>query len=168
LPASPAERVSSAHGSNGLTLTFSGVVNILLTISPERLADGEERLEHGDAGCLSGKQRVIRKGEAMRSGAQTITDPNPPDTEPSGLSTSWERLAQGARRIIASDRDIRAHKSRLAEEHRDLDDLIAVLADELGTDEALITRLKKRKLSIRDEIARADAMLLGRPVHATP
>jgi hypothetical protein len=101
----------------------------------------------------------------MHSGAQTIINPTSADA---GVSTSWERLALGARRLISSDGDIRARKTRLAQEHRDLDDLIAVLADELGTDEALITRLKKRKLCIRDEIARADAMLLGLPVHATP
>lgn len=112
----------------------------------------------------------------MHSGAQTMTDPNTADAEPSGysatglsttgLSTSWERLAQGARRIFASDRDIRARKIRLTEEHRDLDNLILVLSDELGTDEALIARLKKRKLVIRDEIARVDAELLRQPVLA--
>jgi len=104
----------------------------------------------------------------MHSGAQTTTDPDSPDAQPSGLSTSWERLAQGARRILLSDRDIRARRTRLAEEHRDLDDLISVLADELGTDEAMIARLKKRKLSIRDEIARADAALLGLSLQSTP
>jgi hypothetical protein len=41
-----------------------------------------------------------------------------------------------------------------------LDDLLSILADELASDEALITRLKKRELFIRDEIARADAILL--------
>lgn len=79
----------------------------------------------------------------------------------SAASGNWTHLANQARRILTGDHAIRAHKLRLIEEHRDLDDLISILADELGTDEALIMRLKKRKLSIRDEIARADAQLAG-------
>jgi hypothetical protein len=52
-----------------------------------------------------------------------------------------------------------ARRTVLAQEHRDLDETIALLADGASPDEALITRLKKRKLRIKDEIVRLDAKL---------
>jgi hypothetical protein len=63
---------------------------------------------------------------------------------------------------------IRARKARLVEEHRDLDALIVVLAHAHASDDALISRLKKRKLSLRDEIARADAQLFAHLERAPP
>ncbi|HXC55513.1 MAG TPA: YdcH family protein [Rhizomicrobium sp.] len=47
----------------------------------------------------------------------------------------------------------------LAQEHRDLDDIIAVLSRAGAPDEALITRLKKKKLQVRDEMVRLEAAL---------
>ncbi len=47
----------------------------------------------------------------------------------------------------------------LAQEHRDLDETIAFLAVSGLPDALLIARLKKRKLRIRDEIARLAAAL---------
>lgn len=45
-------------------------------------------------------------------------------------------------------------------EHRDLDDMIARLAEQPGVDQIRIQRLKKRKLLIKDEIARVRSRLI--------
>jgi len=54
-------------------------------------------------------------------------------------------------------------KERLAHlkaEHRDLDDAIVALSQRGVPDMVQIQRLKKRKLSLRDEIAKIDSKLL--------
>ena len=45
-------------------------------------------------------------------------------------------------------------------EHRDLDNAIARLADTAGTDELQLRRLKKRKLRLKDTIARLESQLI--------
>lgn len=45
-------------------------------------------------------------------------------------------------------------------EHRDLDEIIVRLADQPGIDELLLKRLKKRKLQIKDQIARLKSALI--------
>jgi uncharacterized protein YdcH (DUF465 family) len=47
-----------------------------------------------------------------------------------------------------------ARRAFLLQEHRDLDDTIALLANDNASDEALLARLKKRKLQLKDELAR--------------
>ncbi|TCV96233.1 hypothetical protein EC912_102583 [Luteibacter rhizovicinus] len=52
---------------------------------------------------------------------------------------------------------------RLAElkvEHRDLDSAIDQLAASIGRDELQLTRLKKRKLLLKDTIARIESRLI--------
>ena len=44
-------------------------------------------------------------------------------------------------------------------EHRDLDEAIARMAEQAGIDEIRLRRLKKRKLQIKDEIARVEDKL---------
>jgi len=48
----------------------------------------------------------------------------------------------------------------LQSEHRDLDDVIAQIAEEAPFDQLQIQRLKKRKLVLRDEISRLEDLLL--------
>jgi hypothetical protein len=63
------------------------------------------------------------------------------------------------RRPGAGDADeqiLRTKLAALVEEHRDLDGAIAVLFEAGTYDQLLITRLKKRKLQIKDEIARIE------------
>jgi uncharacterized protein YdcH (DUF465 family) len=43
----------------------------------------------------------------------------------------------------------------LIEEHNDLDDAVAVLLTSATCDDLLVSRLKKRKLHLKDEIAQA-------------
>lgn len=45
-------------------------------------------------------------------------------------------------------------------EHRDLDTVIQQLATALGRDELQLTRLKKRKLLLKDTIARLESKLI--------
>jgi len=45
-------------------------------------------------------------------------------------------------------------------EHRDLDDVIARIADQAPFDQLQLQRLKKRKLMIKDQIIRLESQLL--------
>jgi len=58
------------------------------------------------------------------------------------------------------DRALRLKLAQLKQEHRDLDDAILALEAEGGRDQLRLTRLKKKKLSLKDEIARIEDQLL--------
>ncbi|HET7921795.1 MAG TPA: YdcH family protein [Gammaproteobacteria bacterium] len=49
---------------------------------------------------------------------------------------------------------------RLKLEHHDLDMAISRLADDPASDELQLTRLKKRKLQLKDAISRLESMLI--------
>lgn len=49
---------------------------------------------------------------------------------------------------------------QLQSEHRDLDDVIARLSQASPIDQLQLQRLKKRKLSLKDEMVRLESMLL--------
>lgn len=54
-------------------------------------------------------------------------------------------------------------RGRLAElriEHRDLDDVIARLSDNLAINQLQLRRLKKRKLLLKDTIAKIESLLI--------
>lgn len=48
----------------------------------------------------------------------------------------------------------------LRSEHRDLDDVIAQVSEAAPFDQLQIQRLKKRKLSLKDQIAKIESQLL--------
>lgn len=50
--------------------------------------------------------------------------------------------------------------AELRQEHRDLDRAIEQLAVSIGRDELQITRMKKRKLLLKDTIARLESKLI--------
>lgn len=50
--------------------------------------------------------------------------------------------------------------AELRQEHRDLDNAISQLAGAIGRDELQLTRLKKRKLLLKDHIARLESKLI--------
>lgn len=50
--------------------------------------------------------------------------------------------------------------SELRSEHRDLDDVIARIAAQVPFDQLQMQRLKKRKLALKDQIARVESQLL--------
>ena len=61
------------------------------------------------------------------------------------------------------DLDVEALKAKLAAlrtEHRDLDDVIARLAERAPFDQLQLQRLKKRKLMLKDQIAQIESELL--------
>ena len=63
--------------------------------------------------------------------------------------------------IMLSDRDSLLRKLHgLRSEHRDLDTVIARLADQGASDQLHLQRLKKRKLMLRDEIAWLESRLI--------
>ena len=53
-----------------------------------------------------------------------------------------------------------ARLEELRTEHRDLDDVIARVTEEVPFDQLRVQRLKKRKLLLKDEIAWAESRLL--------
>ena len=60
----------------------------------------------------------------------------------------------------ADEQALRAKLAELVQEHRDLDTAIAALTDQGGRDQIQMTRLKKRKLQLKDLILRIENTLL--------
>jgi hypothetical protein len=60
----------------------------------------------------------------------------------------------------AEEQSLRIALAALIEEHRDLDAAIATMGERGGRDQLQLTRLKKRKLQLRDQIARIEDQLL--------
>jgi hypothetical protein len=61
------------------------------------------------------------------------------------------------------DLDTDALKQKLAElrsEHRDLDDVVLHMSAAITADALQLQRLKKRKLALKDQIARLESMLV--------
>jgi len=59
--------------------------------------------------------------------------------------------------------DVEALRARLAAltvEHRDLDDVIARVAERMPFDQLRLQRLKKRKLALKDQISKIESELL--------
>lgn len=70
----------------------------------------------------------------------------------------WQSL-----KTSAMDLDVEALKAKLAAltlEHRDLDDVIARLAERAPFDQLQLQRLKKRKLALKDQISKIESELL--------
>ena len=55
---------------------------------------------------------------------------------------------------------LKAKLSALKSEHRDLDDVIARLAERVPFDQLQLQRLKKRKLLLKDQISKIESELL--------
>ncbi len=60
----------------------------------------------------------------------------------------------------AEEQALRARLVELAQEHRDLDEAIAAMAATGVRDQLQLTRLKKRKLQLKDQIASIEDALL--------
>jgi hypothetical protein len=58
------------------------------------------------------------------------------------------------------DKNVRSQLAQLRLEHRDLDEAILALEAAAQRDQLRLTRLKKRKLGLKDEIARLEDRLL--------
>jgi hypothetical protein len=60
----------------------------------------------------------------------------------------------------SDDRILRHRLAQLRQEHRDLDEAIIALEGSQERDQLHLTRMKKRKLALKDEIARLEDQLL--------
>lgn len=60
----------------------------------------------------------------------------------------------------AEEQALRSTLAGLTEEHRDLDAAISAMTERGPCDQLQLTRLKKRKLQLRDQIARIEDALL--------
>ncbi len=56
--------------------------------------------------------------------------------------------------------ELRETLARLLEEHRDLDHAITAMVESGVRDQLIMTRLKKRKLQLKDQIAKIEDALL--------
>jgi hypothetical protein len=61
---------------------------------------------------------------------------------------------------MQSQEELRRELEELRIEHRDLDDVIARLAERAPFDQLRLQRLKKRKLLLKDQIAQLESKLL--------
>jgi hypothetical protein len=59
-----------------------------------------------------------------------------------------------------SDEELAARVAVLGEEHRDLDAAIAALLSQATVDQLQVQRLKKRKLQLKDQVSKLNAILL--------
>ena len=75
--------------------------------------------------------------------------PSEPIAAETGRPTAFEESVE----------PLRIRQVEVAQRHRDLDDAIASLAQAGACDELMLARLKKRKLQIKDEIARIARLL---------
>ncbi|MBV9571339.1 MAG: DUF465 domain-containing protein [Alphaproteobacteria bacterium] len=62
--------------------------------------------------------------------------------------------------IETGEQALRAKLAALMQEHRDLDTAIEAMGEQGVKDQLQITRLKKRKLQLKDQIARIEDALL--------
>jgi len=60
----------------------------------------------------------------------------------------------------AEEQALRAMLAQLSEEHRDLDAAITAMVDSGVRDQIILTRLKKRKLVLKDQITKIQDRLL--------
>jgi hypothetical protein len=99
-------------------------------------------------GPVSGKNlRIISCETPLRAGGQAHQGPEP---------------------FEAGEDALRIRQVEISQHHRDLDDTIALLSQAEAYDELLIARLKKRKLRIKDEIARIERLLPVAADHSAP
>ena len=59
-----------------------------------------------------------------------------------------------------NEEELRHQLEALRSEHRDLDDIIARIGEEMSFDQLQIQRLKKRKLGRKDEMLKIESELL--------
>jgi len=62
--------------------------------------------------------------------------------------------------MVDEQAELRQRLEELRSEHRDLDDVIRRLIDSGPYDQLQMQRLKKRKLALKDQIARLESKLL--------
>jgi hypothetical protein len=91
---------------------------------------------------------------------RTHKEPNYPSfsnvSQPSYGRRRQSRTSRNAGPADADEQALRRKLTDLIQEHRDLDGAIIALFETRVCDPLLMTRLKKRKLQLKDEIARIE------------
>lgn len=62
--------------------------------------------------------------------------------------------------VTEETKSIQRRILELQTEHRDLDEVVATLSNRLDVDQLLLRRMKKRKLQLKDQIARLKSQLI--------
>ena len=62
--------------------------------------------------------------------------------------------------VIEETRSIQRRILELQTEHRDLDEVVNTLSSRVDADQLLLRRMKKRKLQLKDQIARLKSQLI--------
>ena len=62
--------------------------------------------------------------------------------------------------VIEETRSIQRRILELQTEHRDLDEVVNTLSSRADVDQLLLRRMKKRKLQLKDQIARLKSQLI--------
>jgi hypothetical protein len=78
-------------------------------------------------------------------------------------STSWDsRIKKRILRAMTDEeeQDLRTKLAELRQEHGDLDAAIAAMTESVRCDQLQLTRLKKRKLQLKDQITQIEDALL--------
>ena len=84
-----------------------------------------------------------------------------PEIRPDTFARLPERKKEQGRLMESEEiRELRANLLKLKQEHRDLDSAIDALEESGRADQLQLKRLKKKKLSLKDEIARIEDQLL--------
>jgi hypothetical protein len=113
------------------------------------------REQQGNVGAAPILKRQTRCGHA-RSSVQ-----NDGETPQIGLSRAGRRPCYIAPHMDdPAFEEIRRNIAELRSEHRDLDDVIARVLEHPPVDMLQVQRLKKRKLALKDQIARLESRLL--------
>ena len=68
---------------------------------------------------------------------------------------------RGKRSVVTEEtKSIQRRILELQTEHRDLDEVVTTLSNRLDVDQLLLRRMKKRKLQLKDQIARLKSQLI--------
>lgn len=62
--------------------------------------------------------------------------------------------------VTEETKSIQRRILELQTEHRDLDEVVNTLSDRIDVDQLLLRRMKKRKLQLKDQIARLKSQLI--------
>lgn len=62
--------------------------------------------------------------------------------------------------VIEDTRSVQRRLLELQTEHRDLDEVVKTLSSRADADQLLLRRMKKRKLQLKDQIARLKSQLI--------
>jgi hypothetical protein len=84
---------------------------------------------------------------------------HPPDGR---ISVECRQSSQPGKRVVVTEetKSVQRRILELQTEHRDLDEVVNTLSNRIDVDQLLLRRMKKRKLQLKDQIARLKSQLI--------